>query len=209
MAQRDVLENSINLLNTVRGPAKVLYATANAAMPTSMENMINATSGAPIAPWVAFGLTRGGINVTKNLETTVRDDVDQIIGAFDQDITGRGYTVSTQLAEFLDRTQMREVFDFGSATIVSGAGLPTQVMLPLDDGDNVMTERRWAVVFPRATTGKLISFVFRRGQIQGGEKVIRFDKTDPVSPPLEILMFPEISTAIPSADAYGRMYMVD
>ena len=210
MAQRDVLENSINLLNTLRGPAKILYATSNAAMPSNMEQMINATSGAPVAPWVAMGLTRGGINVTKNITTTVRDDVDQIIGSFDQDITDRGYTLSTQLAEFLDRSQIKEVLDLGIATVVvATSSLPTQVMMPLDDGDNVMTERRWAVVFPKSTTGKLVSFVFRRGQIAGGEKTLRFDKADPVSPPLEILMFPEISTTIVSADAYGRLYMVD
>lgn len=210
MAQRDVLENSINLLNTLRGPAKILYATSNAAMPSNLEQMINATTGAPVAPWVAFGLTRGGVNWTKNIETQVRDDVDQIIGAYDQDITNRTYTVSSQIAEVLDRTQLKEAFDMGTATVVvATTSLPTQVMVPLDDGDNTFTERRWAVVYPKATTGKLVAFVMRRGQLSGGEKTLRFDKSDPASPPLEILMFPEISTTISSADAYGRMYMVD
>lgn len=210
MAQNDVLINSINLLNTLRGPAKILFATANAAMPSNLEQMINATTGAPVAPWVAFGLTRGGVNVTKNIETAVRDDVDQIIGAFDQDITNESFQLSSQIAEVLNRTQLGEVMDFGTpTTVVATSSLPTQVMVPLDDGNNVLTERRWAVVYPKATTGKLVAFVFRRGQVSGGEKTFRFDKSDPASPPLEILMFPEIATTIDSADRYGRMYMVD
>ena len=210
MAQRDVLENSINLLNTLRGPAKIFYATQNAAMPSNLEQAINATTGAPVAPWVAFGLTRGGINVSKTLDVTVRDDVDQIIGAYGQDITDRYYTLTTQLAEVLSRTQLKESLDLGVETVVvATTSLPTQIMVPLDDGDNVFTDRRWMVVYPKGTTGKLYAFVFRRGQVSGGERTMRFDKTDPVSPALEIRMFPEIATTIPAADAYGRTYTQD
>jgi hypothetical protein len=210
VAQRDVLENSINLLNTLRGPAKIFYATSNAAMPSMIAQAVNPTTGAPATPWVAFGLTRGGINVNKTLDVTIRDDVDQIIGAYDQDITDRYYTVTTQLAEVLSRPQVTAALDLGVETIVvATSGLPTQVMQPLDDGDNVFTERRWMVVYPKATAGKLYAFVFRRGQVSGGERVFRFDKTDPVSPALELRMFPEIATTIPAADAYGRLYQMD
>lgn len=208
MPQRDVLENSINLLNTLRGPAKVLYATFNVPMPANLEAVINATTGSPITPWVPMGLTRGGINVSKTTDVTVRADVDQILGAYDQDINDRSYTVTTQLAEVLSRSQLTAAMDLGVETVVSTAGA-TQVMILLDDGDNVFTERRWAVVYPKGTAGKLYAFVFRRGQLGGGEQVFRFDKTDPVSPALEIRMFPEIATSIPSADAYGRIYTQD
>jgi hypothetical protein len=206
MAQTDVLQNSTNLLNTLRGPAKIMYATSNAPMPTALGQIINATTGAPVAPWVAFGLTRGGINVNKNIDMAVRDDIDQIFGAYDQDITDINYIISTQLAEVLDVRQLGAAFDMGSPTF--GAGVPTQMSVTLDDGNLKTTERRWAVIFPKDNIGELLGFVFRRGAVTGGEKAFRFDKADPASPPLEIRMFPEISTTIPAADSYGRLYMI-
>ncbi|HET7712990.1 MAG TPA: hypothetical protein VFK94_00060 [Patescibacteria group bacterium] len=205
MAQRNILENSIQLLNTLRGPAKILYAPGTLPMPLKIEQVIDPTTGAPASGWSPFGLTRGGINVGKNLDIAVRDDVDQILGAYDQDITDRSYTVVSQLAEVLDRAQLGIAFDMGVPTIVSTSGA-TQVMVPLDDGNNKTEERRIAVVFPKPETGKVVGFVFRRAAVSGGEKVLRFDKTDPASPPLEFRAFPEIATTIPSEDAYGRLY---
>lgn len=212
MTQRQILENSINLLKTLRGPAKILYAGPLVAMPTVIDAVINASTGAPGASWVPFGLTRGGINVSKNLDITVRDDVDQIVGAFDQDITDRNYLVSTQLAEILqDQTaQAGMTAAFGTAThVYATTSQPTQIMRFLDDGANKTPEYRWAVVFPKATNGKVFAFVFRRGAVAGGEKVFRFDKNDPASPPLEIRMFPEIATTIDSMDAYGRLFEIE
>lgn len=210
MTQRQILENSIDLLKTLRGPAKILYAGAAVDMPTIINNVINPTTGAPGASWVAFGLTRGGINVSKNLDITVRDDVDQIIGAYGQDITDRGYVVSSQLAELLDDNNFSQAaiaLEMGAATMVGGSA-PTQVMRFLDDGDNITTPRRWAVVYPKGTNGKLIGVVFRRGEVAGGEKVLRFDKNDPASPALEIRMFPQIATTIEAEDAYGRIFEI-
>jgi len=210
MAQRDVLLQAINLLNTLRGPAKIYFATSAAPMPSNIYQAINATTGAPVSPWIAFGLTRGGINVSKNEEVTVRDDVDQIYGAYDQDTQGIDYMLSTQLAEILDRTQAGMAMDMGVPTVVvATAGLPTQVMVPMDSGSSKPPEWRWLVVYPKPTVGKLIAFAFRRGAVAGGEKVMRFDKSDPASPPLEIRMFPEISTAITADDAVARRYDID
>jgi hypothetical protein len=206
MAQRDILINSTNLLNTLRGPAKILYATFNATMPTGLNAVLSPTTGVPVTPWVAFGLTRGGINVNKNLDMSVRDDIDQITGAYDQDITDINYIVSTQLAEVLDPVQIGAAFDMGTPTYA--AGTPTQMSVTLDDGNLKTAERRWAIIFPKENVGELIGFVFRRGAVTGGEKAFRFDKADPASPPLEVRMFPEISTSIPAADSYGRMYMI-
>lgn len=205
MSQRQILENSINLLNTLRGPAKILYGPSGLGMPNRIEDVINPTTGAAATGWTPLGLTRGGINVTKNPEVAVRDDVDQILGAYDADITDRSYGITTQLAEVLDRTQWSVAWEMGSATVVSTTGA-TQTMQLLDDGDNKMTERRWAVVFPKQADGKVLAFVFRRGQVVGGEKTLRFDKSDPASPALELRFFPEIATTIPSEDAYGRIY---
>lgn len=207
MAQRNVLENSIDLFKTLRGPAKILYAPATLPMPVLAQQIINATTGAAATGWTTFGLTRGGINVSKNLDIAVRDDVDQIIGAFDQDVTDRSYTISSQIAEVLDSVQLGIAFDVGTPTIVSTAGA-TQIMIPLDSGANKTTERRIAVVYPKAEEGKVLAFVFRRAALSGGEKVFRFDKNDPASPPLEFRAFPEISTAINPDDAYGRLYDV-
>jgi hypothetical protein len=208
VSQRQILENSIQLLNTLRGPAKILYAGSAVGFPTVVENIINPTTGAPGASWLPFGLTRGGINVNKTLDTAQRDDVDQILGAYNQDVTDRSYIVSTQLAEVLgDSTQLGIIMEMGAPTAL-GSAVATQVMRPLDDGDNVMTEYKLAVVFPKGTEGKVLGFVFRRAQINGGEKAFRFDKTDPASPPLEFRCYPDIATTIPSGDAYGRMFEI-
>lgn len=209
MTQRQILENSIDLFRTLRGPAKILYAGSAVAMPTVIENVINPTTGAPGASWVPFGLTRGGINVNKNLDIAVRDDVDQIIGAYDQDITDRSYVISTQLAEVLRGTdQLAIAMEMGQTATALGSAVATQIMRFLDDGDNKTTERKWAVVFPKETNGKVFAFVFRRGAVSGGEKAFRFDKNDPASPALEIRMFPEIATTIESEDAYGRLFEI-
>lgn len=213
MSQRQILENSIDLLKTLRGPAKILYAGSGVGMPTIIENVINPTTGAPGPSWVALGLTRGGINVVKNLDISVRDDVDQIIGAYDQDITDRSYQVVTQLAEVLqDSTrQLALTMEMGqiATTVVATTSQPTQVMRLLDDNDNKTEERRWAVVFPKATNGKLLAFVFRRGAVAGGEKTIRFDKNDPASPSLDLRFFPEIATTIAAEDQYGRLFEIE
>lgn len=207
MSQRQILENSINLVNTLRGPAKLLWASPSVAFPTVIESVISPTTGAPGASWIPFGLTRGGINVAKTLDMVVRDDVDQILGAYDQDITDRGYVITTQLAEVLDRSQAAVGWDMGTATTISTGGA-TQTMIPLDDGDNKTAERRLAVVYPKATEGKIYAFVFRRAALSGGEKVWRFDKSDPVSPPLEFRAFPELATTISSEDQYGRLFEI-
>lgn len=212
MSQRQILENGIDLLKTLRGPAKILYAGSGLPMPTIIENVINPTTGAPAASWTSLGLTRGGINVVKNLDIAVRDDVDQIIGSYDQDITDRSYQVVTQLAEVLqDQTrQMALTMEMGQvATVVSPTTQPTQVMRFLDDNDNKTEERRWAVVFPKAANGKVFAFVFRRGAVSGGEKTFRFDKNDPSSPSLDLRFFPEIATTIDAQDQYGRIFEIE
>lgn len=76
MTQRNILENSIDLLKTLRGPAKLLWADSSIGFPTLIENVINPSTGAPGASWIPFGLTRGGINVNKTLDIAVRADVD-------------------------------------------------------------------------------------------------------------------------------------
>jgi len=205
VAQRNVLENSIDTFKTLRGPAKILYAPGTLPMPLRIEQVINPTTGAAASGWNTFGLTRGGINVGKNLDIALRDDVDQILGAFDSDVTDRSYVISSQLAEVLDSVQMGIAFDMGTPTIVSTTGA-TQVMIPLDSGSNKPTNRRMAVIYPKAEAGKVLAFVFRRAQISGGEKTFRFDKNDPASPPLEFRAMPELATTIDPEIAYGEWY---
>lgn len=207
MSQRQILENSIQLMNTLRGPAKILYAGSGVPMPTRIENILDPTTGAPAASWIPLGLTRGGINVSKNLDMAIRDDVDQILGAYDQDITDRNYQLTTQLAEVIGDSQAQLAFAWGmdaAATLIIGSGA-TQVMRLLDSGANKTPEHRLAIVFPKAAAGKALAFVFRRVAVSGGEKVFRFDKNDPASPALEMRAFPEIATTIDSSDAYGRL----
>lgn len=205
MTQRQILENSLDLLKTLRGPAKILYADSAVGFPTLIENVINPSTGAPGASWIPFGLTRGGVNVVKTLDEAIRDDVDQILGAYDQDITGRSILITTQLAEVMgDTTQLAIALDMGSASVVGTVA--TQTFRPLDDSDNKALERRWAVVYPKSTNGKVFAFVFRRGAIAGGEKTFRFDKNDPASPPLEVRMFPEIATTIAPEVQFGGVF---
>lgn len=210
MTQRQILENSLDLLKTLRGPAKLLYADSGVGMPTIIENVINPTTGAPGASWVPFGLTRGGINVVKNLDIAVRDDVDQIVGAYDQDITDESHQITTQIAEvLLDQTQLAVVMEYGSATTnVATTSQPTQTKRNLSGGSNKTTERHWAAVFPKSTNGKVFAYVFRRGAVSGGEKTMRFDKNDPASPGLELRFFPEIATTIPSEEKYGYLFEI-
>ena len=208
MSQRQILENSINLLNKLQGPAKILYAPGTLPMPVRIEQVIDPTGGAAATGWTMFGLTGGGINVTKTLNTQVYEDVDQIAGPYDQTVTSRGYRVSTQMKEVLDRTQLQVALETSqNPTQVSTTGA-TQVMTSLDTGSNRPVERRIAVVFPKSVEGKVYAFVFRRGQAASGDDVFRFDKTDPVSPAFDVIMFPEIATTIPSEDAFGRIFDV-
>lgn len=213
MSQRQILENSIDLAKTLRGPGKILYAGSGVPMPSNILQLLDPTSGAPAASWTYFGLTRGGINMVKNLDVTVRDDLDQIVGAYDQDVTGRSYQIVTQIAE-VAQDQFRQqaiALEMGqtATTVMATTAQPTQVMRFLDDNDNKTEERRWAVVYPKAANGKVIAYVFRRGAVSGGEKTIRLDQNDPASPALDLRFFPEIATTIAAEDQYGRVFEID
>src|SRR6187200_2742496 len=107
MSQRQLLENGIDLLKKLTGPAKILYAPGTLPMPTRIEQVIDPTGGAPASGWSTLGLTGGGINVTKTLNMQVYEDVDQILGPYDQSVQSRAYRVSTQLKEVLDRAQLQ------------------------------------------------------------------------------------------------------
>lgn len=207
MSQRNILENSVNLLNQLRGPAKILYAPGTLPMPVLVSQVINATTGAAASGWTMLGFTSGGINVTKRKDKQVYDDLDQLIGEYDQRMTNRGYRITTQLREVQDPAQMGLSMEAGVPTVVSTSAA-TEVMVQLDSGSNQSVERRVAVVFPKDTEGKVFAFVFRRVQPAGGDVTWRFDKSDPVSPALELVAFPEIATSIPSEDAYGRSFNI-
>ena len=207
MAQRNILENGISLLNQQRGPAKILVAPGTLPMPVRIEQVIDPTGGAAATGWTMFGLTRGGINVTKTIDKTPIDDLDQFIGEIGQRTTNKRYRVTTQMAEAEDITQLTVPMQLGTATTVSTTG-PTQVMVPLDSASNEAAARRVAVVFPKGTVGKVMGIVLRRVEPAGGDRTWRFDKNDPVSPAIELAAFPEIATDIPSEDAYGRLFNV-
>lgn len=207
MAQLDVLRNSTQILNALRGPAKILYATFSAPMPSNILQFLDPTLGVPASPWKAFGLTRGGINWSANIEASQRDDIDQILGAYDQDVTDYNFSVSTQLAEVFDTVQLAMAFKMGVPTyVMATSSQPTQVMVPLTDGTTKFPPYRFAIVYPKSTTGKVTAYVLRNGQLTGGEKIIRFDKNDSASPALELRGYPELSTTITADDSYGRLY---
>lgn len=207
MAQLDILQNSAQILNALRGPAKILYATSAVVFPTTLYAIINATTGAPVSPWKAFGFTRGGINWSVNIEASQRDDIDQITGAYDQDVTDYNFSVQSQLAEVFDTVQLGMAFKMGVPTyVMATTTVPTQIMIPLNDGSYKFLPYRFAVLYPKSTVGKLMGYVLRSGQLTGGEKIIRFDKNDSASPALEIRGYPELATTITSDMAYGAMF---
>lgn len=205
MAQRNILENNINLLNQMRGPAKILYAPGTLPFPTRLEQIIDVTLGAAATGWTMLGLTAGGINVTKTKDKTVLNDLDQIVGDYDQIMTNRSYRVTTQMREVYSQSQLGLALEAGTPTQVSTTG-PTQVMTPLDSAANQSNEYRLAVVYPKKTEGKAYAFAFRRTQPGGGDQTFRFDKADPVSPALEMVALPEIATTISSDMAYGAAF---
>jgi hypothetical protein len=210
MAQREILENGLDLLQQMRGPGKVLVSTVPAAslpMPVRAEQVIDPTGGAPASGWMTVGATRGGVNVTKRIDKQVYDDIDQIPGEIGQRTTNRGYRISTQIAQVFNRTVLGILLESGTATQVSTTGA-TQVMIPGDSGSNQAVARRAAVVFPKDEAGKVFMFVFRNMEPAGGDRTIRMDKSDPASPGLELVGFPEIATTIPSEDAYMRIFEI-
>lgn len=211
MSQRQILENSIELSKTLRGPAKILYAGMQGSFgfPTTINQVIDPTTGAPASGWTPIGLTRGGVNISKNIEAQVRDDLDQIMGAYDQDITDRSYVITTQLAEVLHpNVQLALALDMYPTVTASWASGAQQTKRPLDDSNNKFTDLRLAVVYPKDTEGKVLGFVFRRAQLQGGEKALRFDKSDSTSPALEFRAFPELATTINPEDQFGALFEI-
>ena len=208
MSQRQVLENAINRLNRLRGPAKLFYAPYTLGFPTIIQQVLNVTQGGAASGWTAFGITRGGVNVTKTLDTNVLSDADQILGAYAQDITDRSYRLSTQVFEVLDQVQRGVAMEEGTPTVVGASANATQVMTPLDSNVNTMTARHWAVVYPKPVEGKVYAFVFRWGELASGDDVVRFDKTDPASPALDLIFFPDIATTIDSGDQWGREFEI-
>jgi hypothetical protein len=202
MTQRQILENSINLMNQLQGPAKILTAPGTLPMPILLAQVIDPTGGGAATGWTSLGLTAGGVNVTKTITKQVNNDVDQIIGSYGQQTTDRAYNISTQLAEVLDRTQTQWALEEAAASQVSTAGA-TQMLIPLDSGSNSGERRRVAVVYPKGDAGKALAFIFRQVEVAGGDKTWRFDKTDKARPALDLVAFPEIATTIDQNQEYG------
>lgn len=204
MSQDDVLINGLNLPMQMAGPAKLLYAPGTLPMPVRVEQVIDPTTGAPASGWTAFGITRGGINVGIRSDKQVYDDIDQIIGEWGQRTTNRGVRITTQLGEVLDPVQTQVALEMGAATQVSTTG-PTQIMQPLHD-DAEPPARRFAVVKPHKTPGRVHVTVLRKVEPAGADKTWRYDKSDKVSPAIELIAFPEISTTIPAGQKYGYRF---
>jgi hypothetical protein len=208
MGQDDVLINSLNLANQLAGPAKLLYAPGTLPVPVRVEQIIDPTTGAPASGWTAFGITRGGINAGLRTDKQVFDDIDQIIGEYGQRTTNKSVRVTTQIGEVLDPVQTEVALEMGSPTTIGmnptlGA---TQVMQPLHNAANDSPARRLAIVYPKKTVGKVWALFLRKAEPAGADRTWRFDKTDKVSPPVEFIGFPEISTTIPADQKYGYTF---
>jgi hypothetical protein len=151
----------------IRGAARLLWAAATQAFPTSLADIVNASSFDAMSGWNDLGGTKTGITITGN-NTEEEFDIDQDLGVIDSRPTGWEYTVATALSEMtLERMQL--AWEAGPIATVGGerqmgVGQPA-----------VYTRRRLAVLFQKSNE-KLRGFVFRRVQRTPQESSIAFNK---------------------------------
>ncbi len=160
----------------VRGAARLLVASDDAAFPTQISQVLQTASGAgqydAASAWTDLGATLTGITISVN-HTEETFTVDQVLGDIDSQPTDWSATVSTQLAE--NTLEHFQVAWEGSAISTNtgpspdersmGYGQPTQY-----------TRRKLAVAY-KNKFDLIRVHVFRRVQLQPVESSIAYNKT--------------------------------
>jgi hypothetical protein len=152
----------------IRGAARLLWAAATQAFPTSIGEIVNLSTYDAVTGWNDLGGTKTGVTITGN-NTEETFDIDQVLGDIDSRPTGWEYTVATALSEMTPE-RIQVAWEAGPIATVGGekqmgVGQPA-----------VYVRRRLAVLFQKSNE-KLRAFVFRRVQRTPQESSLAFNKT--------------------------------
>ena len=134
-----------------------MWAGTTIAFPTTIADVINASTSDPMTGWNELGATKTGITITVN-NTEETFDVDQVYADIDSRPTGWECTVTTALAEMtLQRLQL--AWEGGSiATVTSGGQNESQMGV---GSPQTYTRRMLAVLFQKQNN-KIRAYIFRK-----------------------------------------------
>jgi hypothetical protein len=152
----------------IRSAARLLWAAATVAFPTSIADIISLTSYEAQTGWNDLGATKTGVTITGN-NTEETFDIDQELGDIDSRPTGWEYTIATALSEM---TLERQQFAWEGGTIAT-VGSERQMGV----GNPAVYVRRKLAIVVQKSNEKLRAYVFRRVQRTPQESSIVFNKT--------------------------------
>lgn len=157
----------------VRGPGRVMYASMSQAFPTQISDVINLSTFAAANGWIDIGATKGGIQISFN-NGEEGFDVDQILAEIMSLPTSSEMYVQTQIGQAtLDWLSFAWEGD-----VVTTNAAPTTPEKQTGVGPfESYTQRRLAVAFRRASTGKIRLHAFRKAQRAPQESTITYNKT--------------------------------
>lgn len=157
----------------VRGPARVMYASMSTAFPTQISDMINMSLFTAQAGWTDIGATKGGVQVSFN-NSEESFDIDQVLADLFSLPTGAEMFVQTQIGQAtLDWLSFAWEGDAVTINAVPTVPEKNTGFGPFD----AYTQRRLAVGFRRATTGKIRFAVARKAQRAPQESTLTYNKT--------------------------------
>lgn len=176
----------------VRGPGRLLYASMSTPFPTQIGDVVNVSTFAAQPGWNDVGATKGGIQISFN-NGEEGFDVDQILSEIFSLPTNSEMYVQTQIGQ---ATLDWLAFAWeGDAVTVNAAPATPEKQTGFGPFD-AYTQRRMAVGFRRATTGKIRLHAFRKVQRSPQESSITYNKTgEQQSIPARWRVLPDTSVA--------------
>jgi hypothetical protein len=157
----------------VRGPGRVLYASMSQAFPTQISDVINLSTFNAQAGWNDIGATKGGIQISFN-NGEEGFDVDQILAEIQSLPTSSEMYVQTQIGQAtLDWLSFAWEGDAVTTNVAPTVPEKQTGVGPFES----YTQRRLAVAFRRASTGKIRLHAFRKAQRAPQESTITYNKT--------------------------------
>ena len=156
----DFFSTAINDNTFIRGAARLMWAGTTISVPTTIADIINLSSYAPMTGWNDLGATKTGVTVTRN-NTEEVFDVDQILGNIDTRPVDWEQTVTTALAE-ASLQRMQVAWEGGSIS-TAGSEETMGIGNPL-----TYTKRRLAVLILKSDN-KVRAHVYRlvtRGAVE-------------------------------------------
>lgn len=176
----------------VRGPGRVLYASMSQAFPTQISDVINLSTFAAAAGWIDVGATKGGVQISFN-NGEEGFDVDQILSEIMSLPTNSEMYVQTQIGQAtLDWLSF--AWEGDAVTINATPTVPEKQtgFGPFE----AYTQRRLAVGFRRASSGKIRLHVARKAQRAPQESSVTYNKAgEQQSIPVRWRILPDTSVA--------------